>query len=50
VAREPEFTPPVIYSVDRRQKLMYRIEARPDGSNTVLQPGLIVDARIVAPP
>ncbi len=46
VAREPEFTPPVIYSVDRRQKLMYRIEARPDDASTVLQPGLIVDARL----
>jgi HlyD family secretion protein len=50
VAREPEFTPPVIYSVDRRQKLMFRIEARPDELNTVLQPGLIVDARISATP
>jgi HlyD family secretion protein len=48
VAREPEFTPPVIYSADRRQKLMYRIEALPDEANTVLQPGLIVDARIAA--
>jgi HlyD family secretion protein len=46
VAREPEFTPPVIYSDDRRQKLMYRVEALPDEVNTVLQPGLIVDARI----
>jgi HlyD family secretion protein len=47
VSREPEFTPPVIYSVDRRQKLIYRIEAKPDQSNSVLQPGLIVDARLV---
>jgi HlyD family secretion protein len=50
VAREPEFTPPVIYSVDRRQKLMYRIEARPDQSNSVLQPGLIVDSRLESKP
>lgn len=50
VAREPEFTPPVIYSVDRRQKLMYRIEARPDQSNSVLQPGLIVDAGLASKP
>jgi HlyD family secretion protein len=50
VAREPEFTPPVIYSVDRRQKLMYRIEARPDETSTLLQPGLIVDARIMPTP
>jgi HlyD family secretion protein len=50
IAREPEFTPPVIYSVDRRQKLMYRIEARPDQSNSVLQPGLIVDGRLESKP
>ena len=29
VSDEPEFTPPVIYSVENRQKLVYRIEARP---------------------
>jgi HlyD family secretion protein len=50
IAREPEFTPPVIYSVDRRQKLLYRIEARPDQSTSVLQPGLIVDASIESKP
>jgi HlyD family secretion protein len=47
IAREPEFTPPVIYSVERRQKLMYRIEAQPDQQNSILQPGLIVDGRPV---
>jgi HlyD family secretion protein len=46
LAREPEFTPPVIYSVDRRQKLVFRLEARPDRPNSILQPGLIIDARI----
>jgi HlyD family secretion protein len=49
VAREPEFTPPVIYSVDRRQKLTYRVEARPEQADSVLQPGLIVDARLAMP-
>ena len=29
VSDEPEFTPPVIYSVENRQKLVYRVEARP---------------------
>ena len=29
VSDEPEFTPPVIYSLENRQKLVYRIEARP---------------------
>jgi HlyD family secretion protein len=47
VADEPEFTPPVIYSVDRRQKLLYLIEARPEQQHSVLQPGLIVDARAI---
>jgi HlyD family secretion protein len=42
IADGPEFTPPVIYSVDSRQKLVYLIEARPtDG--TSLKPGQIVD-------
>jgi len=38
----PEFTPPVIYSVDSRQKLVYLVEAKPaDGSS--MKPGQIVD-------
>jgi HlyD family secretion protein len=48
VSDEPEFTPPVIYSVDRRQKLLYLIEARPEQPNSMLQPGLIVDAKATA--
>ena len=28
IAREPEFTPPVIYSLESRQTLVYLIEAR----------------------
>ena len=46
VAKEPEFTPPVIYSVERRQKLVYLIEARPAQATPYLRPGVIVDARI----
>jgi HlyD family secretion protein len=44
IAREPEFTPPVIYSLDQRQTLVYRVEARP-GHDVAkrLQPGQIVD-------
>jgi HlyD family secretion protein len=44
IARAPEFTPPVIYSLEQRQTLVYLIEARP--ANDVarrLQPGQIVD-------
>ena len=29
--RDPEFTPPVIYSLETRQKLVYLVEARPEG-------------------
>jgi len=44
IAREPEFTPPVIYSLDQRQTLVYLIEARPAHDLTLrLQPGQIVD-------
>ncbi|MBR9841008.1 MAG: HlyD family efflux transporter periplasmic adaptor subunit [Rhodobacteraceae bacterium] len=40
-----EFTPPVIYSLENRQKLVYLIEARPEGDST-LKPGQIVDVRL----
>ena len=43
VSPDPEFTPPVIYSLENRQKLVYLIEARPDDPNSRLQPGQIVD-------
>ncbi len=46
IAPEPEFTPPVIYSVENRQKLVVLVEARPDAASAAfLQPGQIVDAR-----
>lgn len=42
IADGPEFTPPVIYSVDSRQKLVYLVEATPaEGSG--LKPGQIID-------
>ena len=43
VADGPEFTPPVIYSLQNRQKLVYLIEARPDAGAAALKPGQIVD-------
>ncbi|MFV2093470.1 MAG: HlyD family secretion protein, partial [Hyphomicrobiales bacterium] len=43
IANEPEFTPPVIYSIDNRQKLVYLIEARPQAGGPPLKPGQIVD-------
>lgn len=47
VSPDPEFTPPVIYSLQTRQKLVYLVEARPDAEATALQPGQIVDVELV---
>ena len=41
VASEPQFTPPVIYSIKEREKLVFLIEARPDDP-AGLRPGLPV--------
>jgi HlyD family secretion protein len=46
VSDEPEFTPPVIYSVENRQKLVYRVEARPPPDGHALRPGQIVDVAL----
>jgi HlyD family secretion protein len=46
-ASEPEFTPPVIYSIERRQKLVFLIEARPDNASAYLQPGQIVSVGLL---
>ncbi|WP_217899020.1 HlyD family secretion protein [Oceanicola sp. 22II-s10i] len=45
ISDEPEFTPPVIYSLENRQKLVYLIEARPEGESR-LKPGQIVDVTL----
>jgi HlyD family secretion protein len=45
----PEFTPPVIYSLENRQKLVYLIEARVTGGAD-LRPGQIVSVDLVADP
>ena len=44
ISDSPEFTPPVIYSLENRQKLVYLIEAKPEGEQPMLKPGQIVDA------
>lgn len=46
VADDPEFTPPVIYSLDSRQKLVWLVEATPDPGAAALKPGQIVDAEL----
>jgi len=44
VSTEPEFTPPIIYSNDTRAKLVFMIEARPDGEGApTLRPGQPVE-------
>ena len=45
IADGPEFTPPVIYSLQNRQKLVYLVEARPLNGQT-LKPGQIVDVAL----
>jgi HlyD family secretion protein len=42
VSPRPEFTPPVLYNRGSRDRLVYRVEARPDRAAT-LNPGLPVD-------
>jgi len=50
IAREPEFTPPVIYSLESRQTLVYLIEARAANDKSLrLQPGQIVDVDLPGP-
>jgi HlyD family secretion protein len=41
IAAEPEFTPPIIYSVENREKLVFKAEARAEGG-LALRPGLPV--------
>lgn len=48
VSPDPEFTPPVIYSLEARQKLVYLIEAKPVGDKTRLQPGQLIDVGIAS--
>jgi len=42
VSPRPEFTPPILYSKGSRDRLVYRVEARPEAAAT-LNPGLPVD-------
>ena len=49
IAPQAEFTPPVIYSVGSRDKLVYLIEAWPDRDPTAFHPGQPVDVRLAGP-
>lgn len=48
IARAAEFTPPVIYSLTRREKLVFLVEAYPDDLSQPWHPGLPVDIRPIA--
>lgn len=43
IASQSEYTPPVIYSVGSRDKLVFMVEAQPDVYSPTLRPGLPVD-------
>jgi HlyD family secretion protein len=45
VASEPQFTPPVIYSLDERDRLVFLIEAAPDDPSAI-RPGMPVSVRV----
>lgn len=49
VSPEAEFTPPVIFSNETRAKLVFRVEARPQGAARRLLPGQPVTVRPLAP-
>lgn len=46
ISRTAEFTPPVIYSLESREKLVFMIEAIPEESVQMLRPGLPVNVLI----
>ena len=47
ISSQAEFTPPVIFSLDERGKLVFRVDARPDDNNLTLPLGQPVTARLV---
>jgi len=50
VSPQAEFTPPVIYSNESRDKLVFLVEAHPDDATRLaLKPGQPVDVRLQAP-
>lgn len=46
ISSEAEYTPPVIYSVESRDKLVFLVEAKPTTPSPVLRPGLPVDVTL----
>jgi len=50
IAPEAEYTPPVIYSRESREKLVFLVEAEPGPGAPRLHPGQPVDVRLAPPP
>ena len=48
IADDPQFTPPVIYSEDERDKLVFLVEARPEQTGAI-RPGLPVEIVLPEP-
>ncbi|CAN5382981.1 HlyD family efflux transporter periplasmic adaptor subunit [soil metagenome] len=46
IATAAEFTPPIIYSKDSREKLVFRVEAKPEGDAAALKIGQPVEVRL----
>lgn len=46
LSSQAEFTPPIIYSVESREKLVFLVEAKPDAFDPALRPGLPVDVAL----
>jgi HlyD family secretion protein len=49
LSSQTEFTPPIIYSVESREKLVFLVEATPDAFDPALRPGLPVDISLAKP-
>jgi HlyD family secretion protein len=49
IASQAEYTPPVIYSLGNREKLVFLVEVRPDSDPEALHPGQPVDVTLSAP-
>jgi HlyD family secretion protein len=45
IASDPQFTPPVIYSLDERDKLVFLVEARPNRPSAI-RPGMPIDVTL----
>ena len=50
VASQAEFTPPILYSKDSRDKLVFRVDARPEGDAGALKVGQPLDVTLAAAP